>query len=199
MPKSDAVHLNKDTKVVVNEREHIEKVPNSHSIHHLVATNNNNDSPSPFAPKLSTAVDATSSPQPPTPPLAPMALFNSARANLMMTSKPMLQHSFTQTLMALSNNAMNRPSFFPMLDSSYKQYLDNYFAPRPMFPSHFPTHPAFKGYMPLCGCCGSRGPCTSILAGHETRTSSVAELRRRAREHSEAMTSSDPGSPLHRS
>lgn len=52
----------------------------------------------------------------PTSPLASLALVNTARANMMMNSKPMLQHSFTQTLMALSNNAMNRPSFFPMLE-----------------------------------------------------------------------------------
>lgn len=52
----------------------------------------------------------------PSPPLTSMALVNNARASMMMTSKPMLQQSFTQTLMALSNNAMNRPSFFPMLD-----------------------------------------------------------------------------------
>ncbi|WAQ96381.1 hypothetical protein MAR_029071 [Mya arenaria] len=62
-----------------------------------------------------------------------------------------------------------------------------------MFPaSHFPTHPAFKGYMPLCGC-------NSVMGGHETRNSSVAELRRRAREHSEALSTSAPGSPVHRS
>ena len=52
----------------------------------------------------------------PSPPLPSMSLVNSARASMMMSSKPMLQQSFTQTLMALSNNAMNRPSFFPMLD-----------------------------------------------------------------------------------
>lgn len=52
----------------------------------------------------------------PSSQLASLALVNTARASMMMNSKPMLQHSFTQTLMALSNNAMNRPSFFPMLD-----------------------------------------------------------------------------------
>ena len=39
-----------------------------------------------------------------------------ARAGLMLQSKPMLQHTFTQTLLALNNNAMNRSTFFPMLD-----------------------------------------------------------------------------------
>ena len=39
-----------------------------------------------------------------------------ARAGLMLQSKPMLQHTFTQTLLALNNNAINRSSFFPMLD-----------------------------------------------------------------------------------
>ena len=54
------------------------------------------------------------------------------------------------------------------------------------------------GYMPLSGCCGSHGPCTSLLSGHENRTSSVAELRRRAREHSEAISSTPSDPALHR-
>ena len=39
-----------------------------------------------------------------------------ARAGLMLQTKPMLQHTFTQTLLALNNNAINRSTFFPMLD-----------------------------------------------------------------------------------
>lgn len=54
------------------------------------------------------------------------------------------------------------------------------------------------GYMPLCGCCGTRGPCTSMLSGHETRTSSVAELRRRAREHSEALSTTPAENAIQR-
>ena len=51
--------------------------------------------------------------------------------------------------------------------------------------------------MPLCGCCGSRTPCSSLLQGQE-RTSSVAELRRRAREHSEAIAATATEPVLHR-
>ncbi|KAL4241037.1 hypothetical protein ACF0H5_001815 [Mactra antiquata] len=181
------------------------KMSQNHLIHNIVQVSNNNDisrdSPEPGQSKPKVDERVTSpvrSSVSPSSPLVSMALVNTARANMMMSSKPMLQHSFTQTLMALSNNAMNRPSFFPMLESNYKQYLDNYFSPRPMFPAHFSTHPAFKGFMPLCGCCGTRAPCNSMLPGHETRTSSVAELRRRAREHSEALSSAPNDSPVPR-
>ncbi|KAK3609807.1 hypothetical protein CHS0354_029845, partial [Potamilus streckersoni] len=120
------------------------------------------------------------------------------RPEFIFHSKPMMQHSFTQTLLALNNHAMARPPFFPILDgSNYKQYLDNYFSPRPIYPQ-FP-HPAFKGYnLPMCACCGSRNPCGSLHPGHENRTSSVAELRRRAREHSEALAATVNDSLLQR-
>ncbi|KAL5018954.1 hypothetical protein ScPMuIL_004676 [Solemya velum] len=102
-----------------------------------------------------------------------------------------LQTSFAQTLMALNNNTTPRSPFFPILDgSSYKQYLENYFGQRPMF-QHFP-HPAFKGCLPVCACCSSRPACTPLFGAHEQRTSSVAELRRRAREHSEALAATIP-------
>ncbi|XP_045211318.2 diencephalon/mesencephalon homeobox protein 1-like [Mercenaria mercenaria] len=175
----------------------------AHSIHSIVSKINDqtiepNDTPQSKTPADDSDSQPVRSAGSPSSPLASLALANTARANMMMNSKPMLQHSFTQTLMALSNNAMSRPSFFPMLESNYKQYLDNYFSPRPLFPAHFSAHPAFKGYMPLCGCCGSRGPCTSMMAGHETRTSSVAELRRRAREHSEALSTTPTESGIQR-
>ena len=51
------------------------------------------------------------------PPMnTPSTLTANSRAGLMLHSKPMLQHTFTQTLLALNNNAMNRSTFFPMLD-----------------------------------------------------------------------------------
>ena len=93
----------------------------AHSIHSIVSNNNDqmietNDTQQ----SKSLEDDSNSSPVRPTgspaSPLASLALVNTARANMMMNSKPMLQHSFTQTLMALSNNAMNRPAFFPMLE-----------------------------------------------------------------------------------
>ena len=100
------------------------KFTKSHTIDNLVSGSVPDDSASQSSSVTSpkpTADDGMLSPPcmtsaTPSPPLASIALANTARANLMLHAKPMLQHSFTQTLMALNNNAMNRSSFFPMLD-----------------------------------------------------------------------------------
>lgn len=99
------------------------KTPPAHLIHNIVSMSDSveqtTESQDPSQPKTHTDDNESlpvRSAGSPSSQLASLALVNTARASMMMNSKPMLQHSFTQTLMALSNNAMNRPSFFPMLD-----------------------------------------------------------------------------------
>ena len=96
-----------------------------HSIKHIVSDSGSEDrktsTPDLLQPNTSSVdgervTSPTLSSTTPSPPLASIALANSARASLMMHAKPMLQHSFTQTLMALNSNAINRPSFFPLMD-----------------------------------------------------------------------------------
>ncbi|GAB1608221.1 hypothetical protein Ahia01_001106300, partial [Argonauta hians] len=100
---------------------------------------------------------------------------------------PMIQSMFTD-LGAVGQTS--RP-FFSFLDGNvYKSCFENFMAPRQFF-HQLPSHPALKGCLPLCACCtprNSAGP--SVFAAHEQRTTSVAELRRRAREHSEALAAS---------
>ncbi|XP_046561622.1 diencephalon/mesencephalon homeobox protein 1-like [Haliotis rubra] len=94
---------------------------------------------------------------------------------------------FSQSLLVAS---ASRPGFFPMFDgSSMKPCYDAHFNHRPLL-QHYP-HPAFKGCMPFCLCSNpSRPTWPPFLGMHEHRNSSVAELRRRAREHAEAMVAS---------
>lgn len=108
--------LDEDDRILEGKRNS----PDKHLIHSFVSPENNSEqdlktSRSVPLPDEVTSSMTSSSSTPP-PPLTSLALVNSARASMLMGSKPMLQQSFTQTLMALSNNAMNRPSFFPMLD-----------------------------------------------------------------------------------
>ncbi|KAK6170997.1 hypothetical protein SNE40_019265 [Patella caerulea] len=94
---------------------------------------------------------------------------------------------FSQSLLAAS---ANRPAFLSMFDSSaMSQCYDAYFGSR-TFSRHIP-HPAFKGCFPFCMCCNTNrsGCSSSVFPFQEQRNSSVAELRRRAREHTEAMVS----------
>ncbi|XP_013395470.1 homeobox protein aristaless-like [Lingula anatina] len=51
-----------------------------------------------------------------------------------------------------------------------------------------PAHQGVKGVHGFCTCCPPRASsCSNILVNHEHRSSSVAELRRKAREHSHAL------------
>ena len=97
--------------------------PKDHSIESLVSTSStdirntlhDNQSRNPGAENRTDSPSLSSGS--PSPPMnTSVALNANTRAGLMMHSKPMLQHTFTQTLLALNNNAMNRSSFFPMLD-----------------------------------------------------------------------------------
>jgi len=128
LKNSDALEMDSEPKCTNNNDQSMtnkvlkENPSNSHLIQNLVACENKTEreTPETCSDKMSTPVsDRTSSvsmTSSPSPPLASMALMNSARASLMM-GKPLIQHSFTQTLMALSNNAaMHRPPFFPMID-----------------------------------------------------------------------------------
>ncbi|XP_064624322.1 homeobox protein ceh-8-like isoform X2 [Lineus longissimus] len=95
------------------------------------------------------------------------------------------------------------PRFFSPLEglSSFKPCLDSFLTSRPYLPPHLPQHhlphhPAFKG-LTMCSCCVTRPPCNPgplNLPGTEQRTSSVADLRRKAREHSEAIAVEATGS-----
>ncbi|XP_062607126.1 diencephalon/mesencephalon homeobox protein 1-A-like [Saccostrea cucullata] len=107
---------------------------------------------------------------------------------LLQKQQQFMQPSFVQTLLALNNNVVNRQSMLPFMEgSAYKNYLENYLnSPRHYLPPV--PHPAFKGCLPFCGCC-SRPGCPPRVVSSDQRTSSVAELRRRAREHSESITS----------
>lgn len=100
------------------------------------------------------------------------------------TFPPMIQSMFSDLNSA---SQASRP-FFSFLDGNvYKSCFENFMAPRQFF-HQLPSHPALKGCLPLCACCTPRttaGP--NLFAAHEQRTTSVAELRRRAREHSEAL------------
>ncbi|KAK3092001.1 hypothetical protein FSP39_024355 [Pinctada imbricata] len=117
---------------------------------------------------------------------------------MMLNKPPYFQPSFVQTLLALNSNAVNRHSMMPFMEgSSYKSYLENIFGAPRHFLSQM-THPAFKSCLPFCGCCPSRPGVPPVVLPSDQRTSSVAELRRRAREHLEAMTSpphSDQSAP----
>lgn len=114
--------LKRDDIDTTDENDKKNFVRNKHLINNIVSSENNNDTDFQLSKQLKPVNGTTdemtrvTSSSTPSPPLTSMALMNNARANMLMSSKPMLQQSFTQTLMALSNNAMNRPSFFPMLD-----------------------------------------------------------------------------------
>ncbi|XP_069125690.1 diencephalon/mesencephalon homeobox protein 1-A-like [Argopecten irradians] len=126
-----------------------------------------------------------------------MNIANQTQENIMQKQQPFLQNSFVQTLLALNNNASSRPAgLMPFMEGAgYKNYLDNYFTPRHFLP-HV-AHPAFKAAcLPFCACCTTRPSCPPLMVPPDQRTSSVAELRRRAREHSESITSSNvPDTP----
>ncbi|KAH9498848.1 hypothetical protein Btru_004808 [Bulinus truncatus] len=118
---------------------------------------------------------------------------------------------FTHGLLAAS---MHRPSLFSALDGSrFKSSYESLLTSRSFLqPQHLP-HPAFKGCLPFCMCCPPRSAGSSNSANCPTtasnsssttsvfpsftehRTSSVAELRRRAREHTEAMVAAGPDRP----
>ncbi|XP_055875396.1 uncharacterized protein LOC106066306 isoform X1 [Biomphalaria glabrata] len=118
---------------------------------------------------------------------------------------------FTHGLLAAS---MHRPGLFSALDGSrFKSSYESLLTSRSFLqPQHLP-HPAFKGCLPFCMCCPPRSsgssnspsgtttsstssPTTSSFPSFsEHRTSSVAELRRRAREHTEAMVAGGPDRP----
>ncbi|KAJ8318399.1 hypothetical protein KUTeg_003490 [Tegillarca granosa] len=118
-----------------------------------------------------------------------MNIANQSQESLFLQKQqPYLQTSFVQTLLALNNNAVNRPGMIPFMEgANYKNYLENYFAPRHFLP-HM-AHPAFKAAcLPFCACCTTRPGCPPLMVPPDQRTSSVAELRRRAREHSEAIS-----------
>ncbi|OWF48627.1 diencephalon/mesencephalon homeobox protein 1-like [Mizuhopecten yessoensis] len=126
-----------------------------------------------------------------------MNIANQTQENILQKQQPFLQNSFVQTLLALNNNATSRPpGLMPFMDGAgYKNYLDNYFTPRHFLP-HV-AHPAFKAAcLPFCACCTTRPSCPPLMVPPDQRSSSVAELRRRAREHSESITSSNvPDTP----
>ncbi|XP_060063469.1 diencephalon/mesencephalon homeobox protein 1-B-like [Ylistrum balloti] len=126
-----------------------------------------------------------------------MNIANQTQENILQKQQPFLQNSFVQTLLALNNNATSRPAgLMPFMEGAgYKNYLDNYFTPRHFLP-HV-AHPAFKAAcLPFCACCTTRPSCPPLMVPPDQRTSSVAELRRRAREHSESITSSNvPDTP----
>jgi hypothetical protein len=116
-------HVVEDLSSAPSSKSDIDLInpPPAHSIHSIVSNNNDqmiesNDTPQSKSPEDDSNSSPVRSTGSPVSPLASLALVNTARANMMMNSKPMLQHSFTQTQMALSNNAMNRPAFFPMLE-----------------------------------------------------------------------------------
>ncbi|VDH94724.1 Hypothetical predicted protein, partial [Mytilus galloprovincialis] len=123
-----------------------------------------------------------------------MNMANQSQDNIFLQKQqPFLQTSFMQTLIALNNNASTRPPMMPLMEGNqYKNYFENYFTPRHFLPTM--THPAFKAAcLPFCGCCNKKPECTTPMLQPDQRTSSVAELRRRAREHSESLCTT----PIH--
>ncbi|CAG5115972.1 unnamed protein product [Candidula unifasciata] len=117
---------------------------------------------------------------------------------------------FTHSLLAAS---IGRPSLFSGIDGSrFKSNFDTLMTSRSYLPHHRMPHPAFKGCHSFCLCCPPRttgssndsssssnpNSATAFPLLNEHRTSSVAVLRRRAREHSEAIVAAGtdlPGSP----
>nr|KAG5709707.1 hypothetical protein BaRGS_027732 [Batillaria attramentaria] len=107
---------------------------------------------------------------------------------------------FSHSLLAAS---LQRPAFLPAFDSAALKQYDSLLASRSLLQhaqQHLP-HPAFKGCLPFCLCCNPRTPYPPqpppfAVSGVSSmaRTSSVAELRRRAREHAEAVVANVPES-----
>ncbi|XP_064599889.1 diencephalon/mesencephalon homeobox protein 1-A-like [Liolophura sinensis] len=82
--------------------------------------------------------------------------------------------------------AQPTPLFPPFLDRTCQRPpLDSLFSGRPLW-SYF-QQPGFKGCFPFCPCCRPGNQLRSLFAPHDQRSFSVAELRRRAREHSETL------------